>query len=247
MPSLVDAQETRIPRDSDLPAALAGLHAGQVVLRLGPLDRHEALLAAEGVGPTGKVYDLVVPGQGPNRTAASPALDGTGAQVSMGGLVESLPSDGRRLPLPDNSVDHVFSCFAMNHAADKDRLIRETFRVLKPGGRLTMSEVVLRGSLSQDLRGATEYAFRGVKGALDEVDWCLRLARTGFSEISLEPWHVYRVHEIDRVLTDAGLDPHRYGPPLEGRIVHAHIYARRIRRFPPFPVTMSVIKFIMGI
>jgi SAM-dependent methyltransferase len=247
MLALVENDQSSTVRSPGLPAALASLHAGQVILGMGSRSRLETLLAADSVGPTGKVYELVCSDDRSDTGTAPLTSEETAGEPRTVGAIETLTWDSRRFPLPSNSVDHVISCFAWSQAANKNRFLAEAFRVLKRGGRLTMSDVVLRGTIPQDLRAAIEHALHGVRGALDEFECCVRLARVGFSEISLEPWHVYRIGEIGLLLTEAGLEAERFQSALEGRIMQAHIYARKPRSLPLHPLAASAYKFLLGV
>src|SRR5881296_3825688 len=168
------------------PTALARLNPGETVLDLGSGGGIDVLLSAKRVGPTGKVYGLDMTDE---------MLDLARENQRKAGLtnVEFLNGDIEQIPLPDNSVDVIISNCVINLAADKDRVLAEAFRVLKPGGRFAVSDVVIRGSLPSALRGNIELWIGCLAGALEEQEYWQKLTRAGFQSIEIEPTRIYRV------------------------------------------------------
>jgi len=166
------------------PTALAKLEAGEVVLDLGAGGGIDVLLAARRVGPAGKVYGL-------DMTDEMLALARRNQAQAGVTNVEFLKGDIEAIPLPDASVDVVISNCVINLAADKTRVLREAFRVLRPGGRFAVSDVVVRGTLPETVRRNVELYVGCVAGALDENDYRARLTASGFEAVDVEPWRVY--------------------------------------------------------
>ena len=166
------------------PTALAALEPGQVVLDLGSGGGIDVLLSAKRVGPTGKVYGL-------DMTDDMLALARENQQKAGVTNVEFLKGTIDAIPLPSNSVDVIISNCVINLALDKDAVFREALRVLKPGGRLAVSDVVSRGDVPAAIRQDVELWAGCIAGALDENDYSARLSRAGFSDVTLEPWRVY--------------------------------------------------------
>ena len=129
--------------------------------------------------------------------------------------------------MPDNSVDVIISNCVINLSTDKDAVLREAFRVLKPGGRLAVSDVVVRGEVPADVRRSMELWVGCIAGALEEREYGQKLGAAGFAEIEIEPWRVYRVEDARSFLTTAGLDVDRLAPDIEGRFASAFIRARK--------------------
>jgi arsenite methyltransferase len=166
------------------PTALAELHAGETVLDLGSGGGIDVLLSARRVGPTGKAYGL-------DMTEEMLAL--ARENQAKAGLtnVEFLKGEIEHIPLPDDSVDVIISNCVINLSADKQQVLREAFRVLKPGGRFAVSDVVVRGEMPESIRRSMELWVGCVAGAMEEQEYVDKLARAGFSEIGVEPWRVY--------------------------------------------------------
>src|SRR5574341_2692339 len=167
------------------PTALAQLNPGEIVLDLGSGGGIDVLLSARRVGPAGKAYGL-------DMTDEMLALARANQRKAGVENVEFLKGEIENIPLPDNSVDVIISNCVINLSADKDRVFREAFRVLKPGGRFAVSDVVVRGEVPADLRRNMELWIGCVAGALEETDYSDKLARAGFTDVAIEPTRVYR-------------------------------------------------------
>jgi arsenite methyltransferase len=171
------------------PTALIDLTAGETVLDLGSGGGIDVLLSAKRVGPTGKVYGL-------DMTDEMLALARENQQTAGATNVEFLKGEIEAIPLPDASVDVIISNCVINLSADKDRVLREAFRVLKPGGRFAVSDVVVRGPLPESIRRSVELWIGCVAGALEEASYRDKLVSAGFESVAIEPWRVYNVGEI---------------------------------------------------
>jgi arsenite methyltransferase len=202
------------------PTALAALHAGEVVLDLGSGGGIDVLLSAKRVGPTGKAYGL-------DMTDEMLALARENQQKAGVENVEFLKGEIEKIPLPDNSVDVIISNCVINLSADKDRVLAEAFRVLKPGGRFAVSDVVVRGEIPAEIRRNVELWVGCLSGALDESDYLLRLRRSGFEEVSIEPTRVYRVEDAREFLSGHGFDVDAIAPLVDGRFFSGFIRARK--------------------
>ena len=200
-----DSQITGIPGEAVLaslgcgnPTALAELTEGETVLDLGSGGGIDVLLSARRVGPTGKAYGL-------DMTDEMLSLARDNQQKSGITNVEFLKGQIEEIPLPNNSVDVIISNCVINLSADKDRVIREAFRVLKPGGRFAVSDVVVRGiELSDTIRRNTELWVGCVGGALDEISYSETLTRAGFEAVSIEPTRIYSKSDAERLFGDTG-------------------------------------------
>ena len=202
------------------PTALLPLEPGQVVLDLGSGGGIDVLLSAKRVGPTGKVYGL-------DMTDEMLALARENQKKAGATNVEFLKGTIEAIPLPDHSVDVVISNCVINLSSDKDAVLREAFRVLKPGGRFAVSDVVVRGEVPADVRRNMELWVGCIAGALEENDYVSKLRAAGFTDVELEPWRVYHVEDARAFLTDSGLDVDRLAPQVEGRFASAFIRARK--------------------
>lgn len=202
------------------PTALLELEPGQTVLDLGSGGGIDVLLSARRVGAAGKVYGL-------DMTDEMLALARENQRKAGATNVEFLKGTIESIPLPDNSVDVIISNCVINLSSDKDAVLGEAFRVLKPGGRLAVSDVVVRGELPADVRRNMELWVGCVAGALEEQEYRAKLAAAGFGEIDLEPWRVYRIEDARAFLTSAGLDVDRLAPAVDGRVASAFIRARK--------------------
>jgi SAM-dependent methyltransferase len=202
------------------PTALAELKAGETVLDLGSGGGIDVLLSARRVGPTGKAYGL-------DTTDEMLAL--AEANKAKSGLtnVEFLRGDIERIPLPDASVDVIISNCVINLSGDKPRVIAEAFRVLKPGGRFAVSDVVVRGALPADIRRSMELWVGCVAGALAEADYTAMLAAVGFTGIDLEVTREYRVDDAKTFLAGQGLDADRLAREIDGQVVSAFVRATK--------------------
>jgi arsenite methyltransferase len=202
------------------PTALADLTAGEVVLDLGSGGGIDVLLSAARVGPTGKAYGL-------DMTDDMLALANENKRQAGVTNVEFLKGEIEHIPLPDNAVDVIISNCVINLSADKDQVLREAFRVLKPGGRFAVSDVVTRGEIEPEIRQSVLAWVGCVAGALDELVYREKLAYAGFTEIDVEPTRVYRVDDAKDFLANSGLDAGILGPKVDGRFMSAFIRARK--------------------
>jgi SAM-dependent methyltransferase len=202
------------------PTTLAQLNAGEIVLDLGSGGGIDVLLSARRVGPTGKAYGL-------DMTDEMLELARENQRKAGVENVEFLKGEIEDIPLPDNSVDVVISNCVINLSADKDRVLAEAFRVLKPGGRLAVSDVVVRGPIPVEMRRSIELWIGCVAGALDEEEYREKLTKAGFEEIDLEPTRVYRVEDAREFLAAAGLDADAIAPRVDGKFMSAFVRARK--------------------
>ena len=202
------------------PTALLALEAGQTVLDLGSGGGIDVLLSAKRVGPTGKVYGL-------DMTDEMLALARANQQKAGATNVEFLKGTIESIPLPDRSVDVIISNCVINLSSDKDAVLREAFRVLKPGGRFAVSDVIVRGEVPADVRRNMELWVGCIAGALTDTEYTSKLAAAGFTDIELDPWRVYDVEDARAFLTDSGLDVDALAPQVEGRFASAFIRARK--------------------
>ncbi|HKI12425.1 MAG TPA: arsenite methyltransferase [Candidatus Acidoferrum sp.] len=202
------------------PTALAELKPGEIVLDLGSGGGIDVLLSAKRVGPTGKAYGL-------DMTDEMLALARENQKKAGAQNVEFLKGTIENIPLPDNTVDVVISNCVINLSGDKDRVLREAFRVLKPGGRLAVSDVVIRGEVPPEIRKSMELWVGCMAGALQETEYREKLAAAGFQSISAEPTRVYRADEASEFLAAAGLDPEVVGPKIEDKFISAFIRAKK--------------------
>ncbi len=200
------AQAAQIPEEAMLaslgcgnPTALAQLHPGEVVLDLGSGGGIDVLLSARRVGPTGKAYGL-------DMTDEMLSLANANKQKAGATNVEFLKGEIENIPLPDNSVDVILSNCVINLSADKDRVLREAFRVLKPGGRFAVSDVVTRGEIAPQIRESILLWVGCIAGALEENDYRAKLHTAGFERIDIEPTRIYRVDDAREFLAGQGLD-----------------------------------------
>ena len=204
------------------PTALAELHPGEVVLDLGSGGGIDVLLSARRVGPTGKAYGL-------DMTDEMLALARENQAKSGLPNVEFLKGEIEHIPLPDNSVDVIISNCVINLSADKQQVLREAFRVLKPGGRFAVSDVVVRGNVPAAIRRSVELWVGCVAGAMEEQEYTEKLARAGFTEINVEPWRVYKTDEARSFIEQAGLDYTSVAAQADGRFMSAFVRARKPR------------------
>lgn len=202
------------------PTALAELEPGEIVLDLGCGGGVDVFLAAQRVGPAGKVYGL-------DMTEEMLALARENQRKAGIPNVEFVKGEMESIPLPDNSVDVIISNCVVNLSADKDRVLRDAFRVLKPGGRLAISDVVVRGEPPAEIRRNMELWIGCVAGALEESEYRSKLAAAGFEQIRLQPTRVYRAEDAREFLAQAGLDAEALAPEIEGRFLSAFVGARK--------------------
>src|SRR6202158_699667 len=187
------------------PTALAQLKAGEVVLDLGSGGGIDVLLSARRVGPTGKAYGL-------DMTDEMLALAEENKRKAGVQNVEFLKGEIENIPLPDNSVDVIISNCVINLSANKDRVLQEAFRVLKPGGRFAVSDVVTKGEMLPEIRKSVLMWVGCVAGALEENDYRAKLAAAGFEQIDVEPTRVYRVEDAREFLSAEGIDVDAIAP-----------------------------------
>ncbi len=224
--NLYDSRQTsEIPEDAVLaslgcgnPTALARLNPGETVLDLGSGGGIDVLLSARRVGLTGKAYGL-------DMTDEMLALARENQRKSGVENVEFLKGEIEQIPLPDNSVDVVISNCVINLSGDKDRVLREAFRVLKPGGRFAVSDVVVRGDVPAELRRSMELWVGCIAGALRDYDYVAKLARAGFDSIGIEPTRVYSIEDARQFLIGEGIDADAIAPQVEGKFISAFIRA----------------------
>jgi len=205
------------------PTALIELQPGQTVLDLGSGGGIDVLLSARRVGPTGKVFGL-------DMTDEMLALARANQERAGVTNVHFLKGEIEDIPLPDASIDVVISNCVINLSTDKDRVLREAFRVLRPGGRFAVSDVVVRRPVSEEIRRNVELWVGCVAGALDEADYRAKLDRAGFVDISVEPWRVYDLNDARQVLAGAGLDADAAARAAEGAFASAFIRATKPAR-----------------
>jgi len=200
------------------PTALAQLRPGETVLDLGSGGGIDVLLSAKRVGPTGKAYGL-------DMTDEMLALARENQKKAGVGNVEFLKGAIENIPLPDNSVDVIISNCVINLSGDKDRVLREAFRVLKPGGRFAISDVVVRGEVPAEIRKSMELWVGCIAGALEEYEYREKLFSAGFESIDIEPTRVYKSEEARDFLIAAGLDPDKVGPMIDEKFISAFVRA----------------------
>lgn len=202
------------------PTALVELKAGETVLDLGSGGGIDVLLSAKRVGPSGKAYGL-------DMTEEMLALAEENKLKSGLTNVEFLKGEIENIPLPDNSVDVVISNCVINLSGDKDRVMREAFRVLKPGGRFAVSDVIVRGELPAEVRKSMELWVGCIAGALEEMDYVRRLAKAGFDAIDIEPTRVYGIEDARSFLAGEGLDADAMAALVEDRFMSALVRAKK--------------------
>ena len=202
------------------PTALAELKAGEVVLDLGSGGGIDVLLSATRVGPAGKAYGL-------DMTDEMLALAEENKRKSGLTNVEFLKGDIEQIPLPDNSVDVVISNCVINLSADKDKVLSEAFRVLKPGGRFAVSDVVTRGEMPSEIRERMLLWVGCIAGALEENEYRVKLKDAGFAKIEVEPTRVYRLDDARTFLDGHGIDVDALAPQIEGKFMSAFVRATK--------------------
>jgi SAM-dependent methyltransferase len=221
------AQSSQIPAEAMLaslgcgnPTSLATLHPGETVLDLGSGGGIDVLLSARRVGPTGKAYGL-------DMTDEMLALANANKQKAGIGNVEFLKGEIEKIPLPDRSVDVVISNCVINLSADKDAVLREAFRVLKPGGRFAVSDVVTRGAMLPEIRKSVLLWVGCIAGALEESQYRDKLSRAGFVNVEVQPTRIYRVEEARVFLAGQGFDVDALAPQVDGKFLSAFIRAEK--------------------
>jgi SAM-dependent methyltransferase len=222
-----DDEAASLPEDAVLaslgcgnPTALAELSEGETVLDLGSGGGIDVLLSARRVGPTGKAYGL-------DMTDDMLALAQENQRKTGAENVEFLKGEIEAIPLPDNSVDVIISNCVINLSADKGKVLREAFRVLKPGGRFAVSDVVTRGAIPEQVRGDVLLWAGCIGGALDESDYRAKLAAAGFEAIGIEPTRVYEIEDAREFLTGKGVNVDAVAPEVEGKFMSAFVRAKK--------------------
>ena len=219
------SQAQQIPEEALLaslgcgnPTALAQLNRGETVLDLGSGGGIDVLLSAKRVGPTGKAYGL-------DMTDEMLALANENKRKAQATNVEFLKGEIEDIPLPDNSVDVIISNCVINLSADKDRVLREALRVLKPGGRFAVSDVVTRGEITPAIRQSVLLWVGCVAGALDETEYRSKLISAGFEQVEIEPTRIYRAEDAREFLSAEGVDVDAIAPQVDGKFLSAFIRA----------------------
>ncbi len=202
------------------PTALAQLNAGETVLDLGSGGGIDVLLSAKRVGPTGKAYGL-------DMTDEMLALARENQRKAGVENAEFLKGEIENIPLPDNSVDVIISNCVINLSGDKDQVLREAFRVLKPGGRFAVSDVVVRGEVPEQVRRSMELWVGCIAGAMQDSDYISKLARAGFDSIDIEPTRVYSIEDARQFLSSEGMDVDAMAAQVEGKFMSAFIRAAK--------------------
>jgi SAM-dependent methyltransferase len=227
------AQAGQIPEEALLaslgcgnPTALAELNAGEVVLDLGSGGGIDVLLSAKRVGPTGKAYGL-------DMTDEMLALANENKRKAGAENVEFLKGEIEHIPLPDSSVDVVISNCVINLSADKDRVLREAFRVLKPGGCFAVSDVVTLGEMLPEIRQSVLLWVGCVAGALEENEYRAKLASVGFETIEVEPTRIYRIEDAREFLSGQNIDVDAIAPQVDGKFMSAFVRAVKPQRQEP--------------
>jgi arsenite methyltransferase len=202
------------------PTALAQLNPGETVLDLGSGGGIDVLLSARRVGPVGKAYGL-------DMTDEMLALANENKRKAQAENVEFLKGEIENIPLPDCSVDVIISNCVINLSADKDRVLREAYRVLRPGGRFAVSDVVTRGEITPSIRQSVLLWVGCVAGALDEGEYKEKLAAAGFEQIGIEPTRVYRAADAREFFREQGLDADALAAEVDGKFMSAFVRARK--------------------
>jgi arsenite methyltransferase len=220
-----DLQANQVPEEALLaslgcgnPTALAELKPGEVVLDLGSGGGIDVLLSAKRVGPTGKAYGL-------DMTDEMLTLANENKRKAGIENIEFLKGEIEHIPLPDNSVDVVVSNCVINLSADKDSVLREAFRVLKPGGRFAVSDVVTRGEMLPEIRQSVLLWVGCVAGALEENEYRSKLKSAGFEQIDLEPTRIYRLEDAREFLSGLNVDVDAIAPQVDGKFMSAFVRA----------------------
>jgi SAM-dependent methyltransferase len=227
------SQAGQIPEEAMLaslgcgnPTALAKLNPGEVVLDLGSGGGVDVLLSAKRVGGTGKAYGL-------DMTDEMLALANENKRKAGAQNVEFLKGEIEHIPLPDNSVDVIISNCVINLSADKDRVLSEAFRVLKPGGRFAVSDVVTRGEILPEIRQNVLLWVGCVAGALEENEYRAKLVSAGFETIEIEPTRIYRIEDAREFLSGQNIDVDAIAPQVDGKFMSAFVWAVKPQRKEP--------------
>ena len=202
------------------PTALAELQAGETVLDLGSGGGIDVLLSARRVGPTGKAYGL-------DMTDEMLKLARDNQRAAGVTNVEFLKGEIENIPLPDDSVDVIISNCVINLSGDKDRVLREAFRVLRPGGRFAVSDIVVKGEIPAEIRNSVEMWIGCVAGALRDAEYVEKLRSAGFQDVEIEPTRIYDVEDARQFLSEQGLEAESLATRVEGRFMSAFIRGRK--------------------
>lgn len=202
------------------PTALIELKRGEVVLDLGSGGGIDVLLSAKRVGLSGKVYGL-------DMTDEMLALANENKRKAGAVNVEFLKGEIENIPLPDNSVDVIISNCVINLSADKDQVLREAFRVLRPGGRFAVSDIVTRGAVSEAIRRRSDLWVRCAAGALEESEYRGKLAASGFENVDIEPTRIYGKQDVKDFLGDQGIKFDANDSDIDGKFMSAFIRATK--------------------
>jgi arsenite methyltransferase len=227
---LGSSQAQQIPEEALLaslgcgnPTALAKPNPGEIVLDLGSGGGIDVLLSAKRVGPTGKAYGL-------DMTDEMLALANENKRKAGMENVEFLKGEIEHIPLPDDSVDVIISNCVINLSADKDRVLREALRVLKPGGRFAVSDVVTRGEMPPEIRQSVLLWVGCIAGALEENEYRAKLAAAGFETIEIEPTRIYRIEDAREFLSGQNIDVDAIAPQVDGKFMSAFVRAVKPQR-----------------
>ena len=225
-----ESQTQQIPEEAMLaslgcgnPTALADLNSGDAVLDLGSGGGIDVLLSARRVGPTGKAYGL-------DMTDEMLALANENKRKAGAENVEFLKGEIENIPLPDNTVDVIISNCVINLSADKDRVLREAFRVLKPGGRFAVSDVVTRGEMTPEVRQNVLAWVGCIAGALEENEYRGKLSAAWFEQIEIEPTRIYRVEDAREFLSSSGIDVDAIAEQVDEKFMSAFVRAVKPKR-----------------
>jgi arsenite methyltransferase len=227
------SQPNQIPEEALLaslgcgnPTALAKLNPGEIVLDLGSGGGIDVLLSAKRVGPSGKAYGL-------DMTDEMLALANENKRKAGMENVEFLKGEIEHIPLPDDSVDVIISNCVINLSADKDQVFREALRVLKPGGRFAVSDIVTRGEMPAEIRQSVLFWVGCVAGALGENEYRAKLAAAGFEKIEIEPTRIYRIEDAREFLCGQDIDVDSIAPQVDGKFMSAFVRAVKPQRKEP--------------
>jgi arsenite methyltransferase len=225
-----ESQAQQIPEEAMLaslgcgnPTALAKLNPGETVLDLGSGGGIDVLLSAKRVGPSGKAYGL-------DMTDEMLALANENKRKAGAENVEFLKGEIECIPLPDNTVDVIISNCVINLSADKDRVLREAFRVLKPGGRFAVSDVVTRGEIAPEVRQSVLLWVGCIAGALEENEYRSKLSAAGFEQVEIEPTRIYRVEDAREFLSSSGIDVDAIAAQVDEKLMSAFVRAVKPER-----------------
>jgi SAM-dependent methyltransferase len=222
-----DDEKAALPREAVAvslgcgnPTALVDLQPGQTVLDLGSGGGIDVLLSAKRVGPSGKAYGL-------DMTDDMLALARENQRKAGAANVEFLKGTIEAIPLPDASVDVIISNCVINLSTDKDAVLREAFRVLRPGGRFAVSDVVVQGDVPAAVKRSMELWVGCVAGALQDTEFEAKLRAAGFTDVQIEPWRVYDIEDARTFLAEGGLDVNALAAQVEGKFLSAFVRGRK--------------------